>query len=96
LVGYIASNIYKIWVPILDKVIITCNVIFNENILYKKDRKYTKGHSIEIAKDIVELLLEDEIQDTESIFKNKGLWYNGSLEQTENEPELGSNEQTNQ
>jgi hypothetical protein len=73
LIGYIASNIYKIWVPVLDKVIVICNVIFDENILYKKDRECTEGYSIEIAKDIVELLLEDEIQDTESIFENKGL-----------------------
>jgi hypothetical protein len=73
LIGYITFNIYKIWVPILDKVIIIYNIIFNKNILYKKDRKHTKGHSIEIAKDIVELLLEDEIQDTESIFENKRL-----------------------
>jgi hypothetical protein len=73
LIRYIISNIYKIWVPIFNKVIIIYNIIFNENILYKKDYKYTKGYSIEIVKDIVELLLEDEIQDTESIFENKKL-----------------------
>jgi hypothetical protein len=55
------SNIYKIWVPVLNKVIITRNIIFNENILYKKDREYTKGYSIEIIKNIVELLLENKI-----------------------------------
>jgi hypothetical protein len=55
------SNIYKIWVPVLNKVIITRNIIFNENIFYKKDHKYTKGHSMEIIKDIVELLLENKI-----------------------------------
>jgi hypothetical protein len=67
------SNIYKIWVPILNKVIITRNIIFNKNILYKKDREYTKGHSIEIIKDILELFLENEIQDTKLIFENKEL-----------------------
>jgi len=51
---------------------------------------------MEIAKDIVELFLENEIQDAKSIFENKELWYDSSLERTENEPELGSNEQTNQ
>ena len=55
------SNIYKIWVPVLNKVIITRNIIFNENILYKKDHERTKGYSIEIAKDIVELFLENKI-----------------------------------
>jgi hypothetical protein len=73
LIGYIISNIYKIWVPVFNKVIVIYNIIFNENIFYKKDYKYTKGYSIEIIKDIVELLLEDKIQDTESIFENKGL-----------------------
>jgi hypothetical protein len=67
------SNIYKIWVPVLNKVIITRNIIFNENILYKKNREHTKGHNTEIAKDIVELLLENEIQDTKLIFENKRL-----------------------
>jgi hypothetical protein len=74
------SNIYKIWVPVLNKVIIICNIIFNKNIFYKKDYKYTKGHSIKIIKDIVELFLENKIQDTKLIFENKGLWYNGLLE----------------
>jgi hypothetical protein len=67
------SNIYKIWVPILNKVIITRNIIFNENILYKKNYERTKGYSMEIAKDIVKLFLENKIQDTKLIFKNKGL-----------------------
>jgi hypothetical protein len=55
------SNIYKIWVSILNKVIIIRNIIFNKNILYKKNYKHTKGHSTEIIKDIVELLLENKI-----------------------------------
>jgi hypothetical protein len=67
------SNIYKIWVPILNKVIITRNIIFNKNIFYKKNYKYTKSYSIEIIKDIIELFLENEIQDTKLIFENKGL-----------------------
>jgi hypothetical protein len=36
-------------------------MIFNENILYEKERENTEGHYIEIAKEIVKLLLEDEI-----------------------------------
>ena len=67
------SNIYKIWVPVLNKVIIIYNIIFNENILYKKNYKYIKGYSIEIIKDIIELFLENEIQDIKLIFNNKEL-----------------------
>jgi hypothetical protein len=64
-------------------------MVFDENILYKKECENTEGHCIEITKEIVELLLEDEIQDTESIFENKGLWYESSSEQNQKEPELG-------
>jgi len=34
LVGYVSSNIYRIWVPKLDRVIITWNVVFDENKSY--------------------------------------------------------------
>jgi hypothetical protein len=34
LVRYCVFNIYRIWVPVLDKVIVTRNVTFDENILY--------------------------------------------------------------
>jgi hypothetical protein len=36
-------------------------MVFNENILYKKEHENTEGYYIEIAKEIVKLLLEDEI-----------------------------------
>jgi hypothetical protein len=58
---------------VLDRVIVTRNIVFNENILYKKECENTEGHYIEIIKEIIKLLLEDEIQDTKLIFENKGL-----------------------
>ena len=39
LVKYVISNIYRIWVPVLNKVIITRNITFNENILYLVTRE---------------------------------------------------------
>jgi hypothetical protein len=36
-------------------------MVFNENILYKKERKNIEGYYIEIIKEIVKLLLEDKI-----------------------------------
>jgi hypothetical protein len=36
-------------------------VVFNENILYKKEYENMEGYYIEIIKEIVKLLLEDEI-----------------------------------
>jgi len=46
---------------VLDRVIVTRNVVFNENILYEKERENIEGYYIEIVKEIVKLLLEDEI-----------------------------------
>ncbi|PYH28094.1 uncharacterized protein BO87DRAFT_323038, partial [Aspergillus neoniger CBS 115656] len=36
LVGYIASNIWKIWILIKQKIIITRDYIFNKNLLYSQ------------------------------------------------------------
>jgi hypothetical protein len=36
-------------------------MVFNENILYEKERENMEGHYIEIIKEIVKLLLEDKI-----------------------------------
>ena len=43
LVRYLTFNIYRIWVPILNKVIVTKNIIFNKNILYLAIRKQEEG-----------------------------------------------------
>jgi hypothetical protein len=34
LVGYVSSNIYRVWVPQLQRVIVTRNVAFNESLFY--------------------------------------------------------------
>jgi hypothetical protein len=46
---------------VLNRVIVIRNVVFDENILYEKERENTEGYYIEIIKEIIELLLEDEI-----------------------------------
>jgi hypothetical protein len=48
-----------------------------------------KGYYIEITKDIIELLLEDEVHETKLIFKNTRLGNNNELKWTENELKLG-------
>jgi hypothetical protein len=75
LVGYCAFNIYRIWVPVLDRVIVTRNVTFNEDILYSlKAREQLDGHSIAKARNVVKLIEEDEVRDAGSILDNMGLW----------------------
>lgn len=60
LVGYRASNIYLIWVPILDQVIITRNVTFDESKFYKsKDEEMPKEEAILI----VDMLHDGELDD---------------------------------
>jgi hypothetical protein len=63
LVGYYTSNIYKIWVPQLDRVIISQNIIFNKDLLYNLEQEKAVGQPLEILytiiqeiKDIVDLI----------------------------------------
>jgi hypothetical protein len=61
LVGYRASNLYRIWVPRLNEVFTTRNVTFNEELFYEnKEQELPK----EDAQVIVDLLWEDESVDT--------------------------------
>ena len=73
LVRYVTSNIYRIWVPILKRVIITRNVTFNEEVRYSKELEGKEGQPIPIARDVVELIEEDEIQDAGSLIEHLGL-----------------------
>lgn len=75
LVGYCASNIYRIWVPVLERVIITRNVTFDENIVYSSNaQEHPNGHSVAEAREIADLIKEDEIRDAGSVLDNLGLW----------------------
>jgi hypothetical protein len=59
----------------LDKVIITRNVTFNENILYSsKAREQLDGHSVVKACSIVELIEEEEVWDASLILDNLDIW----------------------
>ena len=65
LVGYQASNVYRIWLPSLDRVIVTRNVTFNELTKYLPEREKQDGQPIPIAKQIVsqiELSEEEELR----------------------------------
>jgi hypothetical protein len=50
LVGYHASNIYKIWIPQLDRVIISRNVRFDEDLLYDPEQEKAVGQPLEIVR----------------------------------------------
>jgi hypothetical protein len=62
LVGYVSSNIYRIWVPQLQCVIVTRNVTFNETLFYSGSLNMERavGQPRSTLKDLVEMLEEDE------------------------------------
>jgi len=89
LVGYYASNIYRIWVPVLDQVIISRNVTFDEDILFIPEQEKEEGQPLSIIRDIAEAieLQENELQDAGGIIE--GEWM-------ENEESTAHDEQNNQ
>ena len=71
LVGYEASNIYRIWVPVLDRVIRTRNVRFDEDIVYSPERERAEGPPIEIAEETaLNIEIYEDIQDAEDLYLN--------------------------
>lgn len=68
LVGYIATNIYRIWVPLLYRVIVFRNVTFDELIFYIKESENVMRQPLSIVKNIVELIGEEE-----GLFQDVGL-----------------------
>ena len=69
----------------LNRVIITRNVIFDENILYSVTREQEEGQLIVIIRDVIKLNKEDEIQDTGLIFENVTLESEAYSERRETE-----------
>jgi hypothetical protein len=61
-------------VPVLDKVIVTRNVTFDENILYSlKAHEQLDGHLIVKARSVVKLIEKEEVRDARSILDNIGI-----------------------
>jgi hypothetical protein len=82
LVGYSASNIYRIWVPQLDRVIITRNVVFDESKLYSPEIERLEGQPVSIAQDIAAVIEEDKAQDAGSIVEHLSLDLHPLIENT--------------
>jgi hypothetical protein len=65
LVGYKASNIYRIWVPTLEQVITTRNVAFDEELFFKEKKdELPKAEAVKI----VDVLQEEELRDAGQAF----------------------------
>lgn len=84
LVGYIASNIYRIWVPELDKVIITRNVRFDERLFYSdhmnEEEKLTKAEAMSQVAEIEEDEHTPEQVRLDGIIDKLDLWDGGTQE----------------
>jgi hypothetical protein len=84
LVGYSASNIYRIWVPKLDSVIVTRNVRFDETKIYSKTLEQLEGQPVVITRQVVEMIEETEIaQDAGSIIEHIDLIGGTAVENSE-------------
>ena len=70
LVGYRASNIYRIWIPELDQVITTRNVTFDESLFYGMSEPLTKeSDKVQIQK-VADILHEDELRDAGEVYED--------------------------
>jgi gamma-glutamylcyclotransferase (GGCT)/AIG2-like uncharacterized protein YtfP len=68
LVGYQSSNIYRVWVPSINKVIRTRDVIFNEDQLFSGDINEFKDDLLYISpKKLEEFLKESALPDLEEL-----------------------------
>jgi hypothetical protein len=57
LVGYDSTNIFRIWIPSLERVIRTRDVIFDEETLYNPaDIDWSQLHELEKVEDLVEVI----------------------------------------
>jgi hypothetical protein len=91
LVGYVASNIYRIWVPELKKVIITRNVTFNESHFYQPHLEQTLSIGIQDKQTLVaniEEEYEQALRDVGAQIENVGLVDKAQTEQIRSTDEL--------
>lgn len=66
LVGYVATNLYRIWVPSLDKVITTRNVRFDEELFYKEETEAEEAIPIPVSTELAQVLHTSEEQAVKS------------------------------
>jgi hypothetical protein len=57
LVGYNSTNIYRIWNPVTNRVIITRDVLFNESEFFSGDIQHIKDNLLYITNKEIEALL---------------------------------------
>ncbi|RYC53684.1 hypothetical protein CHU98_g12525, partial [Xylaria longipes] len=69
LVGYQASNLYRIWIPQLDEVITTRDVRFDEEIFYQKDQE---KHAIKIDTALINDISVEPVP--EDLFEIVNVW----------------------
>jgi hypothetical protein len=88
LVGYRASNIYRIWIPNLDQVITTRNVTFDEELFYEGDGE-NQAITREDAIKLVHILHEQDTDEPAAPAVAEPLELNQETEEHPAEQELG-------
>ena len=80
LVGYNATNIYRIWIPLLNRVISTRDVIFNEDELFTSDLEALKDDIREVdLEDFARLLQKVALPDDEDLPQREPSTYEDSI-----------------
>ncbi|RYO77619.1 hypothetical protein DL764_010202 [Monosporascus ibericus] len=75
LVGFRASNIYRIWVPELRTVITTRNVEFDEDIFYQPEKEKEEALAPAISRELAEdLQISEEIPEEDLVFDILDAW----------------------
>jgi hypothetical protein len=72
LTGYNSTNIYRVWIPRLQKVICTRDVTFNESAFFSP---HDKQHPIETIRELVELLAIEVLPSIELSNENSDISY---------------------
>ncbi|RYP30332.1 hypothetical protein DL768_011197 [Monosporascus sp. mg162] len=75
LVGYRASNIYRIWVPELRQVITTRNVTFDEDIFYQPEKEKEEALAPAISRGLAkELYISEDLAEKDPVFDMLDAW----------------------
>jgi hypothetical protein len=92
LVGYSSTNQYRIWVPFLNRVVITRDVIFDERIVFDGDSKTLEKELKALTLDDISNLVQ-KLSDDATLQRSTTTVFNDSLEEDEWDDSLGTEDE---
>ncbi|KAM3509956.1 hypothetical protein MY10362_000299 [Beauveria mimosiformis] len=87
LVGYMATNLYRIWIPVLERVVTTRNVQFDEDVTYGMDKERSFELSIQEIEDQLHEIEElERPHPLPTLHTSPGVPSSGVVEQEADQP----------